>query len=81
MLISANSTDNILLVDGMNISERVEYSTLLSFFFLVIFWMCSVYIYFDRGGIFFPFISCSFRYICSHLEERVEYSSLCFDVL
>ena len=80
MLISANSTDNILLVDGMNISERVEYSTLLSFF-LVMFWMSSVYIYFDRGGIFLPFISCSFRCIFSHLEERVEYSTLCFDVL
>ena len=79
MLNSANSIGNILLVDGMNISERVEYSTLLSF--LVMFWMCSVYIYFDRGGIFLPYISCSFRCIFSHLEERVEYSSLCFDVL
>ena len=61
MLNSANSIDNILLVDDMNISERVEYSTRLSF--LVMFWLCSVFGYFDRGGIFLPFISCSFRCI------------------
>ena len=69
MLISANSTNDILLVDDMNISERVEYSTLLSFF-LVMFWMCSVYIYFDRGGICLPFISCSFRCIFFSLRGK-----------
>ena len=68
MLNSANNTGNILLVDGMKISKRVEYSTLLSF--LVMFWMCSVYIYFDRGGIFLPFISCLFRCIFFSLRGK-----------
>ena len=76
MLNSANSIGNILLVDDMNISERVEYSTLLSF--LVMFWMCSIFGYFDRGRIFPSFISCIYF---SYLEGRVEYSFLCFDVL
>ena len=61
MLYSATSIAYILLVDDMSISERVEYSTLLSF--MVMFWTCSVYDYFDRGRIFLPFISFSFRCI------------------
>ena len=40
MLYSATSVGYILLVDDMSISERVEYSTLLSF--MVMIWMCSV---------------------------------------
>ena len=61
MLIPANSTDNILLVEGGIFHPSV---------FLVMVWMCSVNIYFDRGGIFLPFISCSFRCIFFSLRGK-----------
>ena len=79
MLISANSTDNILLVDGMNISERVEYSTLLSFWR----WFGCVLFIYTLIGVEYSSHSLVVRFgvYFSHLEERVEYSSLCFDVL
>ena len=73
MLYSATNIGNILLVDDMNISEKGGIFHLLSF--MVMFWMCYVFGYFDRGRIFLPFISCSFGVYFSYLEGRVEYSS------
>ena len=63
----------------MSISERVEYSTLLSF--MVMFWICSVYDYFDRGRIFLPLLVFRFGVYFSYLEGRVEYSSLWYVII
>ena len=79
MLNSASSTGNILLVDGMNISERVEYSTLLSFWCC---FGCVLFVYTLIGVDYFSHsLVVRFGVYFSHLEERVEYSSLCFDLL